>query len=249
VAKTRFLLIIAVILPLFLSTAETVRDQDLLAKIDGNFLYSKDIAALLTVIKNKATEWEDVEEYYYFRRDREGLLLLLQKEPQGLKGRAYLQKQGELLCYNPYGEGFSGTIPTEHIAGSLATIADIARSNLNEEYILENYSGEALGAFDVYALAFSGRQSSPKEPYISLWVTRDQYLPLKKQVVDKSGRVERTLYYVKYTRIDESIYPVSIYIEDGKDPAANTWLVFSAFNTQPIPDYIFTRAYLEEINK
>jgi outer membrane lipoprotein-sorting protein len=248
-SRIRYVFFIAAIIPFFLIRAEAKNDLNLLAEIENNFFSATDMTAILTVIKNRDTEWEDVEQYYYFRRDRDGLLLLLQKEPQCLKGRAYLQKQDEVWIYNPYGEGFSLSTPRQNISNSVATIADLGNYGLAKKYVLIKNNRDTLDSQNVYVLECSAIQELHPWPSLTLWITQKEYLPLKKQVINSKGLVEYTVYYLKFARIDKCINPVSLYIEDGTDPLKNTMLIFSEFNTQPVPDYVFTRAYLEEINK
>jgi outer membrane lipoprotein-sorting protein len=245
----RILLLLTAVFCNLLIWAEKDIPPDLTARIETNLSSSRDFSALLTVIKNKDTELEDQEQYYLFRKDAQGLLLLLQIKPEPVKGRAYLLKNDQLWLYNPYGQGFSQATQTQNISNSLALVSDIAAFNLVRDYKIQKLAEDVLGAYDVYRVELAAKQGSRSIPRLTLWIEKTDFFPLKLQTLNDSGIPVRNVFYHKYTRISGEIYPVSIYIEDAADPARKVQLIFSKFNIQPIPDFVFTRAYLEEINK
>lgn len=245
----RILVLSAAVICNLLIWSEEEIPADLTARIEINLSSSRDFSALLTVIKNKDTELEDQEQYHLFRKDTQGLLLLLQIKPEPVKGRAYLLKNDELWLYNPYGQGFSQATQTQNISNSLALISDIAAFSFIKSYKIQKLTEDVLGSHDVYKIELAAKQDSYSIPKLTLWIEKKDALPLKLQAFTHNCLPERTVYYHKYTRITGEIYPVSIYIEDAADPARKTQLIFSRFNIQPIPDFVFTRAYLEEINK
>ncbi|MBN1799422.1 MAG: outer membrane lipoprotein-sorting protein [Spirochaetales bacterium] len=247
--RARILLICIIVVNGFFIAADSELPADLTATIENNLSSSRDFSALLTVIKNKDTELEDQEQYYLFRKDTQGLLLLLQTKPEPVKGRAYLLRNNELWLYNPYGQGFSQATRTQTISNSLALVSDIAAFSFVKDYKVQKITADVLGDYDVYKVELAAKQDSHSVSRITLWIEKTAVLPLKLQAFNRKGIQERTVYYHKYTRTGGEIYPVSIYIEDAADPARKTQLIFSKFNIQPIPDFVFTRAYLEEINK
>lgn len=247
--SARSLLLLLVVASSFLVWAEQEFPHDLIARIKNNMSSPRDFSARLTVIKNMETLLKDQEQYYLFRKDSEGLLLLVQLKPEALKGRSFLLKYDELWLYNPFGKGFSQATPAQYISNSLACIFDISAFNFLHDYRIQKFSPDVVGDFDVHKIEFTAKQDSQSVPQLTLWITQADYLPLKVQYINNKGIPERTVYYHKYTRIDGEIYPVSIYIEHSVDSTKKTQLIFSQFNIQPIPDFVFTRAYLEEINK
>ncbi len=247
--STRILLLITAVLSSLFIGAEVEFPPDLIARIESNFFSSHDFSAQLTVIKNIGTELEDLEQYYLFRKDAKGFLLLLQRKPEAVKGRAYLLKNGELWLYNPYGQGFSRATLAQNISNSTALVSDIAALSFTRDYRIQEFKPAVLGSYDVDVVELLAKESSHPVPRLTLWIEQTDYLPLKIKAVNGKGMPERTIYYHKYTQIAEQIYPVSIYIEDAADPVKKTQLIFSQFNISSLPDFVFTRAYVEEINK
>jgi hypothetical protein len=247
--NARIFITVIVLLSSLLIWAENEIAFDLKKRIESTMSSSRDFSAQLTVIKNIGLKFEDQEQYCLFRRDAEGLLLLLQLKPEPVKGRAYLLKNGELWLYNPYARTFMQTTSEQHISDAACRVSDIAAWSFIRGYTMKEMTSAVLGSCDAYIIELSALDSSHPAPRLTLWIEKRDYLPLKLQVFNKQGMLERTVFYHKFTRIEGEIFPVSIYVEDAAGRKRKTQLIFSRFDIQSIPDFVFTRAYVEEINK
>jgi hypothetical protein len=115
---------------------------------------------------------------------------------------------------------------------------------------------ERLGSYqtDVYDLeALTDEVSFPK---MKIWIDQDN-LVRKFEDYSISGRHMRTTAILEYTNIKGSYIPVRIVIQDelrgrevnGKFRYERTIISVAKASFQPLPDMIFTRAYIERVSE
>jgi len=64
-----------------------------------------------------------------------------------------------------------------------------------------------------------------------------------------SGRLMRNSAYLNYVKVGEKYLPTRILLADMLNIGEKTQITMTSPSVTTLPDYIFTKAYLEQVNK
>lgn len=208
-----------------------------------------DFSATYTVVSEKPGEDASVFKIRMFRRDQEDKFLLLFLEPEIQKGQGYLQMEDNLWFYDPESRKFSHSSLKENLEDSETKNSDFRRSSLTEDYEVESYSEETLGKYPVYVIDLVANNDEVPYPRIKLWIQKDQPLVLKVEDYSLSQRLMRTAYYPKYTRVSGRFIPSRMLFVDELKEGEKTQVTIKDASIASLPDSVFTKAYLERVNR
>ena len=140
----------------------------------------------------------------------------------------------------------------ERIGGTDSRRADFDESRLSEEYDPSYVAEEKLGKFDVHHLKLSAKKGvDVAYPVVHMWIDKKTNNVLKVQDRALSGRLMRTVYYPKWRRIKSEskggdvFFPKRILIFDEVEKSNQTQVVMRKIDLNPLPQNIFTKAWLE----
>jgi len=221
----------------------------ILSSIDGLRRFDGDLAAVMTLVTEDPEEGVDRQVVQQFRRDDEDMFLMLVKEPATRLGQGYLRVDDNLWFYDPESRNFSHTSMKEQFSDSDARNSDFGASSYNDDYEVTAISEGRLGRYDVYVLDLTARNNEVTYPSEKLWVTRDQYLPLKIEDYSATGRLMRTSLFPQYARAGNSYIPTTMIFVDELVEGRKTQITVTDISTDPLPDSIFTKAYVERVNR
>ena len=190
---------------------------------------------------------ENQIEYFFFRRDAGNVMLLFQKKPAALSGYGFIWQEGNLAAFNPSCRCFS----------ALDSSALIERAGFNFEEInpqlfslfypvtRATYSDTASGRIVTVGLETpAGKKSAQR---LKLTLGGNPVLPLRIEYLNEKADTERTVTYLSYFAIEARYFPRLVRI-DGKDGRSIT-LEFDSPSLNPVPDFVFTKAYLQELSQ
>src|SRR5262249_44849332 len=128
--------------------------------------------------------------------------MILFTKPKSEEGKGYLRLDRNLWSYDPNVGKWERTTERERIGGTNSRRADFDESRLAEEYD-PNYEGEEkLGNFTVHRLGLKAKPNiDVAYPVVKLWVDKSNANVLKRQEFALSGKLMRTAYYPKYTKM------------------------------------------------
>jgi outer membrane lipoprotein-sorting protein len=184
-----------------------------------------------------------------FRRDLEEKFLLLFLEPETQKGQGYLQLEDNLWFYDPESRKFSHSSLKENLEDSETKNSDFRRSSLAEDYEVESYVEEILGKYPVYVLDLVANNDEVPYPRLRLWLHRDNPLVLKVEDYSLSERLMRTAYYPKYMKVSGRFIPSRMLFVDELKEGEKTQVTIKDASVAELPDSVFTKAYLERVNR
>jgi hypothetical protein len=111
---------------------------------------------------------------------------------------------------------------------------------------------EKLGAFKVWHLKLKGKEGKDLSyPIVEFWVDQANGNDLKRQDFALSGRLMRTSYSPKWAKLYSAHkkadlwYRQEIRIFDEIDKANSTLVIIRSVDLNPLPENIFTKAWLE----
>lgn len=224
--------------------------EDILTKVDENTrLVDKDFSTSITMIEENADGSVERSAAKMFRRDRTDAFVLLVELPKAERGQGYLQVDETLWFYDPESRKFSYTSARESVQDSDANTSDFGSSNYSQDYEVASVQEGTLGKYDVNILELEARHDEVAYPKKKIWVNQDPALVLKAKDYSLSGRLLRTSYYPGYTQSGDYYNPTKMIFVDELVEGSKTTVVFEEVSTQPLPDSVFTKAYIEQANR
>ncbi len=224
--------------------------EEMLEEIDdlGNF-EGMDFSAVYTIVSEKPGEEKSVTQARLFRRDELDQFVLLILQPQVQRGQGYLRVDDNVWFYDPESRKFEKSTLRENVQDSDAQNSDFNRSSLADNYEVESSSESTLGKFEVYVLDLKAVGEDASYEKMRLWVRKDVSIILKEENYSVSDRLMRTAYYPRYTVVGGKYLPSSVLIVDELNTGERTQVSMKDATMTSIPDYVFTKAYLERVNQ
>lgn len=223
---------------------EILDNLDAQSRFDGS-----DFSAVLTMIVEDLEQGIEKMVVRQFRRDDGERFLLLIQEPVTQRGQGYLLEGDNLWFYDPSSRQFAHTSLKETFQGSDARNADFGSSSYSSSYEIEGYLEGTLGSFEVYIIDLKAVDDTVPFPYVKLWVTKDSNLVLKTEEYSLTYRLMRTGLFPKYTKVGNGVIPVQMVFIDELIEGNKTQISVSEISTNDIPDHVFTKAYIERVNR
>jgi hypothetical protein len=240
---------------LMICTAFTLAAQqpdpaEILRSIDefGTF-GNNDFTAEYTIVTDKPGEERSIFKSRIFRRDAEDKFLLLILEPALRKGEGYLQVEDVGWSYDPESREYAIFSLSDSFQDSEARNSDFAGSNLSDNYEVIEFESGRLGSYDVYILTLNALNDTVAYPQIKIWVRQDNYLLLKEEDYSLSGRLLRTSLFPSYARAGEYFIPTKLIFRDELNPGEQSEVTVRNVSFKTIPDFVFQKEYLEQVNR
>ncbi|MDA3833689.1 MAG: outer membrane lipoprotein-sorting protein [Spirochaetales bacterium] len=250
--KKRILHSIAVLLfSSALLGAVTVEDgQRLLGVIDKTSNFSgMDLAAVMTMVTEDPEKGIERTVVQQFRNDDEEKFLMLIKEPSIKKGQGYLMVEDNLWFYDPESRNFSHTSLKDQFSNSDANNSDFNASAMEKDYRVVSIKEGRLGKYDVYTLEIEANNNEVTYPKQKIWVTVQGTLVLKTEDYSAGGRLMRTSYYPSYARAGKNVIPTKMIFVDELIAGKKTTITIQDISVDKLPTSIFTKSYVERVNR
>lgn len=223
----------------------------LLERVDDlqNF-EDNDFSATITIISQDPEEGTERLVVRQFRRDYEDKFLLLIQEPSVQRGQGYLRIDDNLWIYDPESRQFSLSSARESFQGTDARNSDFEASSYSEDYDVENVDSGTLGRYEVWILDLEATNDEVTYPRIRAWITSDENnLVLKTEDYSSTGRLVRTSFFPQYRQVREQfVVTRAIYVDELVE-GRRTTVEISDVSLEPLPDSVFTKAYVERVNR
>lgn len=246
---TAFVLIFGSLLVPGMVSAQEPNFEATLRLIDQRSNFQADLSATMALETRDPAEGDESRRVKMFRRDENDLFLMLIEKPETQLGQGYLNVRDGLWFYDPESRQFTYTSRSESFEGSNANNEDFGASALAEDYTVAGSSEGTLGDFAVWILELEAKNDEVTYPFKKIWVTKDDALLLKGEDYSLTKRLLRTSYYPSYTRAGESYIADEMIFADALVEGRTTQIVLTDISTSKIPDSVFTKAYVERVNR
>jgi hypothetical protein len=101
----------------------------------------------------------------------------------------------------------------------------------------------------VYVLDLEASNEEVSYARLRLWVRQDNHLLLKAENYGLSGRLMRTSYYPSYLQLGDKYAASKMLFVDELRPGEKTQITLANASLAPIADSVFTKAYIERVNR
>ncbi len=222
----------------------------LLMSIDEQMNFrSQDLSAVMSMIQEDPEKGVEKKVVQQFRRDSQDKFVFLFIEPAVQKGQGYLRIDESLWFYDPESRKFTHTSMKERFGGSHARNSDFGLSKLQDDYETRSIEEATLGKHQVYVVDLAARHNEVTYPRRRIWVTRDTHLILKSEDYSETNRLLRTSLFPTYARVGGQNVPSRMIFVDELVKGAKTTLTLSEISLAPLPDSVFTKSYVERVNR
>lgn len=251
---------IVIVLLLTVVLANTVfaapKINEILKQIDFITELKSDGTAKVTSTQQKVGEGTKVYDMIYYRRDSDDSFLIVMTGPEVEKGNGYLKQGDNFWMYRRNTRTFQHINRDESIAGTDAKAEDFENKKLVDMYKpavdasgKEKITEGKLGDIPVYQFEVIAKIDDVSYPKRIYWVRKDNYLPLKVLNYSLSGTLMETDYFLNYTQLQGKYLFVKGMFIDEFEKGNKTLVEIKNISLRKIDDYVFTKAYLENLSK
>ncbi len=229
------------------------RMVELLKAVDERQNSSGDYRSLAYMIQKEKDKVDVAYEAEVLRRSKDQKFIIMFLQPKAQQGQGYLRVDQNLWFYDPSVGRWERRTERERIGGTNSRRSDFDESRLAIEYD-PSWVGEGkLGKFDTVILSLKGKEGVDLAfPVIKLWIDAATKNILKREEYALSGRLMRTSYYPKWSRVfseskgAEVWFPQEIHFFDEIEKQNSTHITIKSVDLKPLPENVFTKAWLEE---
>lgn len=224
--------------------------ENILKELDdlGNFP-GKDYTSLFTIVSEKPGEKQSVSQVRVFRRDTKKQFTILVMLPEVNKGQGYLREDDNVWFFDPTSRKFSHSSVKENLQNSEAKNSDFTASSMVEDYSIEKVTEGTIGKYPVWILDLKARTNEVPYERVLLYVRKDKTMILKQEDFSVNGRLMRTTLYPKYVTLDGKLLPSQILIVDEINKGEKSQITMAEQSVEKLPDKVFTKAFLEQVNR
>ncbi|MDP2790875.1 MAG: outer membrane lipoprotein-sorting protein [Rectinemataceae bacterium] len=224
--------------------------ENILKELDdlGNFP-GKDYTSLFTIVSEKPGEKQSVSQVRVFRRDTKKQFTILVMLPEVNKGQGYLREEDNVWFYDPTSRKFSHSSVKENLQNSEAKNSDFTASSMVDDYTIEKVTEGTIGKYPVWILDLKARTNEVPYERVLLYVRKDRTMILKQEDFSVNGRLMRTTLYPKYVTLDGKLLPSQILIVDEINKGEKSQITMAEQAVEKLPDKVFTKAFLEQVNR
>jgi hypothetical protein len=170
-------------------------------------------------------------------------------EPAVQKGQGYLRIDESLWFYDPESRKFTHTSMKERFGGSHARNSDFGLSRLQDDYQVRSIEEATLGRYQVSLVDLAATHNEVTYPRRRIWVTRHTHLILKSEDYSETNRLLRTSLFPAYAKVGDRMVPSRMIFVDELVKGAKTTLTLAEISLAPLPDSVFTKSYVERVNR
>jgi outer membrane lipoprotein-sorting protein len=227
----------------------------LMQKMEGMQDQKVDVTAKVNLTQEKVNQGTKVYESLFFRRDKDDSFLMIMTAPDVEKGNGYLKAGDNMWMYRRNTRTFQHVNRDEEISGTDTKAGDFEKRKFTELYKpsltngMERISEAMLGKKATYRFEVVAKVNDVTYPKQVFWIEKDTYLPLKVESYSLSGALMSTAYYLKFTMIEGKYFMLKGLFIDEFEKGNKTLMEMSGISLAPIPNSVFTKAYLENLSK
>lgn len=219
-----------------------------------------DLSNVFTLVQKKPGESDRVLRIKIYRRDAENTFALIFQYPESEKGKGYYRSGDDLFLYLPSTREFVFRNRKDDVGSTDVRTDLFGKLELENQYKVSAAGSATVAKWDCDVLVLEARKLDVAFPQQKWYIRRADGLPVKVENFSASGTLLRTLYYIDYQKLPASAQggsgekrqagPKYLFTKllsvDALQKGQQTYLTNESISTATIPDYTFSKAFLEE---
>jgi len=206
-----------------------------------------DLTTTFTLVQKKPGETDRVLRVRTFRRDSADMYTIIFQYPDSEKGKGYLRRGDDLYFYLPSTREFVYRNRKDNIGSTDARTDLFGRQKVLEQYTATLAGTATVSKWECDVVRLDARVQDVSYPVQKWYVRKADGLPVKVENFSLSETLLATFYYVEYRSLGsgKSVFTKLLAV-NNLEKGQQTFLANDAISTSAIPDYTFTKPYLEE---
>jgi outer membrane lipoprotein-sorting protein len=206
-----------------------------------------DVTSTFTLIQKKEGEADRVLLIQIYRRDAADTFTLLFQYPDSEKGKGYWRSKDNLFLYLPTTREFVYRNRKDDVGGSDIRTDLFGKPNTLAQYWASLAGDAKVSAWDCDVVRLDAKKLDVAYPVQKVYFRKTDGLPVKTESFSAGETLLRTTYYVDYKGLPGGKYLFTkVLAIDALEKGQKTYLTNEGVVTDRIPDYTFSKAFLEE---
>ena len=206
-----------------------------------------DITNVFTLVQKKEDSDDRVLRVQIYRRDSADTFTLLFLYPDSEKGKGYWRSKDDLYLYLPSTREFVYRNRKDDVGGSDIRTDMFGKSDLLAQY-RATLAGEAkVSSWNCDVVRLDAKKLDVSYPVQKYYFRKTDGLPVKVESFSAGETLLRTTYYIDYKQVATNKYLFTkLLAVDALEKGQKTFLTNEGISTAGIPNYTFSKAFLEE---
>jgi hypothetical protein len=206
-----------------------------------------DITNTFTLVQKKEGETDRVLRIQIYRRDTADSFTLLFQYPDSEKGKGYWRSKDDLYLYLPSTREFVYRNRKDDVGGSDVRTDLFGKTDTLGQYWATMAGSAKVATWDCDVVRLDAKKLDVSYPVQKWYLRRTDGLPVKVENFSAGETLLRTSYYVDYKMVAPNKYIFTkLLAVDALEKGQKTYLTNEGISTAKIPDYTFSKAFLEE---
>jgi len=221
---------------------EIVRNAEKLQDLTG-----LDVTSQFTLIQKREGETDRVLKINIYRRDAKDVFTIIFNYPDSEKGKGYFRSGDGLYFYLPSTREFTYRNRKDDI-GSTDVRTDIfSRPQTLKQYNVKLAGTEKISEWECDVIRLDAKVPDVSFPVQKWYVRKTDGLPVKVENYSLSETLLRVFYYISYENLKPGkVIVTRLLAVDPLEKGQKTLVSNENVSIKPIPDYVFSKAFLEE---
>jgi outer membrane lipoprotein-sorting protein len=210
-------------------------------------LVGLDVSNTFTLVQKKTGETDRVLKIKIFRRDAADTFTLIFQYPESEKGKGYYRKGDDLYLYLPSTREFVYRNRKDDVGSTDVRTDLFGKSDASGQYWLTMAGTATVAKMECDVVRYDAKKLDVSYPIQKWYVRKTDGLPIKVENFSASETLLRTTYFIDYQKVGADKYLFTKLLGvDALAKGQQTFLTNEGISTAKIPDYTFSKAYLEE---
>lgn len=206
-----------------------------------------DLSTLFTLVQKKPGETDRVLRVQTFRRDAADMYTIIFQFPDSEKGKGYLRRGDELFFYIPTTREFVYRNRKDNIGSTDARTDLFGRQNTLAQFWVTSAGTATVSKWECDVVRLDAKVPDVSYAVQKWYVRKSDGLPVKVENFSISETLLATFFYIEYRDLGKGKFVFTkLLAQDNLQKGQQTYITNENVATTPIPDYTFTKAYLEE---
>ena len=210
-------------------------------------LEGRDLTTQFTLVQKKDGEADRILRVQTFRRDAADMYTIIFQFPDSEKGKGYLRRGDDLFFYIPSTREFVYRNRKDNIGSTDARTDLFGRQNTLAQFFVTSAGTAVVSKWDCDVVRLDAKAPDVSYPVQKWYVRKSDGLPVKVENFSVSETLLATFYYIDYREVGNGRYIFTkLLAANALEKGQQTYITNDNISTGAIPDYTFTKAFLEE---
>jgi len=206
-----------------------------------------DVTTTFTLVQKKKGEADRVLQVKVYRRDSADTFTLIFQYPDSEKGKGYYRNGDDLFLYLPSTREFVYRNRKDDVGSTDVRTDLFGQPNTLDQYWVSYLGTATVSKWECDLVRLDGKQLDVSFPVQKWYFRKTDGLPVKVENLSVSETLLRTFYYIDYAAVAPNKFIFSKFLAiDNLEEGQQTFLTNENIATTAIPDYVFSKAFLEE---